>query len=182
MLKLLNSHPNSNNKLAKYIGIFFGVLVLVGLLLPEKMIIPVKGASSRDWNHNTFWYEPWGSSGVHKGIDIFGEKLTPVVASTYGIVIFSGTLNKGGNAIAVLGPKWRVHYFAHLNERSVNIGDLVSTGQIIGTLGDSGNALGKAPHVHYSILSLLPMPWLFTTETQGWKKMFFVNPHLKLLA
>ena len=156
------------------------VVILLGLFLPEDMVIPVEGASSNDWNHETFWYEPWGSSVVHKGIDIFGKKFTPVLASTHGVVIFSGRLTKGGNAIAVLGPRWRVHYFAHLNDRSVVVGDVVSMNQKIGTLGDTGNALGKQPHVHYSILSLLPMPWLMTTETQGWKKMFFLNPHEKL--
>ncbi len=85
------------------------ILLIVGLLIPEKLVIPVQGATSKDWNHNTFWYEPWGRSGVHKGIDIFGAKNTPVVAATSGIVIFSGELNRGGKVVAVLGAKWRVH-------------------------------------------------------------------------
>ena len=51
----------------------------------------------------------------------------------------------------------------------------------VGTLGDTGNAKGKQPHVHYSILSLIPLPWKATSEPQGWKKMFFLNPHEKLL-
>ena len=141
----------------------------------------MQGASVSDWNHNTFWYEPWGTSGVHKGIDIFGKKNTPVLASTSGIVIFSGELGKGGNAIAVLGPKWRIHYFAHLNENLVVAGDFVDSSQKIGTLGATGNATGKPPHVHYSILSIIPIPWLFTSERQGWKKMFFLSPHNKLI-
>lgn len=141
------------------------------------MVIPVKNASHHDWNHDTFWFEPWGTSGVHKGIDIFGHKGTPVIASTSGLIVFAGTLDKGGNAIAILGPKWRIHYFSHLEGIVVESGSFVSTGATIGTLGDSGNAKGKPPHVHYSILSILPMPWLVTTETQGWKKMFYLNPH-----
>ena len=158
-----------------------GFLLLIGLLIPEEIIIPVQGATKSDWNHETFWYEPWGSSGVHKGIDIFGSKHTPVVAATSGLVIFSGVLSKGGNAIAVLGPKWRIHYFAHLNVSSVAFGDFVKVNEQIGTLGATGNAAGKQPHVHYSILSLIPLPWLATTESQGWKKMFFLSPHKKLL-
>ncbi|MCK8106331.1 MULTISPECIES: M23 family metallopeptidase [unclassified Pseudoalteromonas] len=158
------------------------ILLIVGLLIPEKLVIPVQGATSKDWNHNTFWYEPWGRSGVHKGIDIFGAKNTPVVAATSGIVIFSGELNRGGKVVAVLGAKWRVHYFAHLNDYHVSAGDVVSINSQIGLLGDTGNAAGKQPHVHYSILSLMPMPWLFTTQSQGWKKMFFLNPHKKLTA
>ena len=160
--------------------LFIAIVVVVGLLLPESLRIPVVGANSKDWNHKTFWFEPWGSSGVHKGIDIFGKKGTDVVSSTYGIVIYSGYLEKGGNVVAVLGPKWRIHYFAHLDSISVGIGQPVNSQTHIGTLGDTGNAAGKQAHVHYSILSLLPIPWLATFETQGWKKMFFLDPHEKL--
>ncbi len=169
------------SRIFKYCAIGLGLLLLIGFFVPEKIIIPVQGATKNDWNHNTFWFEPWGTSGVHKGIDIFGAKDTPVVAATSGVVIFSGILRKGGNAIAILGPKWRIHYFAHLNKNSVVFGDFVNINEQIGTLGDTGNAIGKQPHVHYSILSLIPIPWLATMETQGWKKMFFLSPHKKLV-
>lgn len=49
-------------------------VVAVGFLLPERIRIPVAGATARDWNPQSFWFEPWGASGVHKGIDIFGKK------------------------------------------------------------------------------------------------------------
>lgn len=167
-------------KTLKYVVVSLVVILVLGLFIPEKITIPVQAATSNDWNHDTFWYEPWGSSGVHKGIDIFGTKRTPVVASTTGIVVFSGTLTKGGNAVAILGPKWRVHYVAHLHSYSVSFGDFVKMNSKIGELGDTGNASGKQPHVHYSILSLVPMPWLATFENQGWKKMFYLNPDEKL--
>ena len=168
-------------KTFKYFVIALGFLLLVGFLVPEEIVIPVQGATKNDWNHNTFWYQPWGTSGVHKGIDIFGVKNTPVIAATSGIVIFSGILGKGGNAIAILGPKWRIHYYAHLNENSAALGDVVNINKHIGTLGDTGNAAGKQPHLHYSILSIIPIPWLATMESQGWKKMFFLSPHQKLI-
>jgi murein DD-endopeptidase MepM/ murein hydrolase activator NlpD len=168
-------------KKIKILFISLMALIIIGLFIPENMIIPVKNATSNDWNHKTFWFEPWGSSVVHKGIDIFGEKGTPVLSSTKGVVVYTGTLIKGGNVVAVLGPKWRIHYYAHLDSISITIGTMLSSGKVIGTLGDTGNALGKQPHIHYSILSLIPIPWSFTTETQGWKKMFFLNPHEKLV-
>jgi len=161
--------------------ISLALLLIAGLLLPENITIPVQGATSADWNHNTFWYAPWGTSGVHKGIDIFGTKDTPVLTATRGVVIYTGKFGKGGNVVAVLGPKWRVHYYAHLNAASVSFGEFVGSNNKLGTLGDTGNAAGKQPHVHYSILSLIPIPWLATTESQGWKKMFFLNPHKKLI-
>ena len=63
------------------IGIVAAVL-LGGYLIPENPVIPVQGASARDWNHLSFWYSPWGKSGMHKGFDIFSPLGTPVVAST----------------------------------------------------------------------------------------------------
>lgn len=93
-------------KVMKYVGLTLVILFAIGLLTPEKIVIPVKGATANDWHHNTFWYAPWGKSGVHKGIDIFGKKHTPVVSSVSGIVVYAGELNRGGNVVALLGPKW----------------------------------------------------------------------------
>lgn len=155
-------------------------IVILGQYIPEKLINPVKGVTSRDWNHETFWYSPWGASGVHKGIDIFGKRHQQVVSPVSGVVIFSGELNRGGHAIAVLGPKWRIHYIAHLQTRDTSVGSWVMQGDSIATLGDSGNALGKQPHVHYSIMTLIPYLWRIDLKEQGFKKAFYLNPHQKL--
>lgn len=160
--------------------IFLSVLML-GLLLPDSPIIPVDKATPNDWNHDSFWHEPWGSSGTHKGIDIFGAKGAIVRSSVPGVVLASTKIGKGGNIVLVLGPKWRIHYYAHLQKRNVSFGNWVTRSSEIGTLGDSGNAKGKQPHVHYSIVSLLPLPWLFSDTTQGWKRMFYLNPHERLI-
>lgn len=152
------------------------LLFVSGYIIPETKQIPVAGADTSAWNKATFWYEPWGSSGTHKGIDIFSKKGVNTLASTAGLVVYTGHLKKGGNVVAILGPKWRIHYYAHLDSTSVAAFSVVRSGQKIGTVGDSGNAKGKQPHIHYSIVSLLPYPWLVTTESQGWKKMFYLDP------
>ena len=152
-------------------------ILLVPLLLPERAVVPVAGATRRNWNPQSFWYEPWGASGVHKGIDIFAPKGRPVIASVPGIVIFQGELGSGGNVVAILGPKWRIHCFAHLESSTVGRLAFVSKGQVLGSVGTSGNAAGKPPHLHYAVLSVLPMPWQYSRSTQGWKRMFFVDPN-----
>ncbi len=150
--------------------------IVTGLILPERKHIPVLGADQNDWNANTFWYEPWGSSGVHKGIDIFAESGTAVIASSDLLVIYRGNIAKGGNVIVGLGAKWRLHYFAHLQEIDPDAGIFIGAAETLGTVGDSGNAQGKAPHLHFSIVSLIPLPWLIDTSTQGYKKAFYLNP------
>jgi murein DD-endopeptidase MepM/ murein hydrolase activator NlpD len=151
-------------------------VLAIGYVLPEKVQIPVTGASKADWNPKSFWFEPWGTSGVHKGIDIFGKHGTPITSTTAGLVVYTGKLPKGGDVILILGPKWRLHYFAHLDSIKTSAFTLVNSGEEIGALGDSGNAKGKPAHLHYSIVNLIPAPWAIDTSTQGYKKAFFIDP------
>lgn len=158
---------------------FFAVpacVLLVLFLFPEPRTMPVAGATAAAWHPDSFWYEPWGSSGVHKGIDIFAQKGTAVVGTTHLVVLFKGNLKKGGKVIVALGPKLRFHYYAHLHTLSDEAGLLILKGEPMGTVGDSGNAAGKPPHLHYSILSLLPRVWRIDASTQGYKKAFFIDP------
>lgn len=151
-------------------------LLLLGLLLPAGIAVPVAGANASSWHPKTFWYSPWGSSGTHKGVDIFAPKGTAVVAAAPGLVLWQGNLSKGGQVVLVLGAKWRLHYYAHLDQASTGGGRWLAKGEKLGTVGDSGNAKGKPPHLHYSLVSLLPYPWLLDGSEQGWKKMFYLDP------
>lgn len=155
--------------------------LVAGMLIPSKLIIPVKNATRHDWNHQTFWNDRWGRSGVHKGIDIFAEVNQPIISASSGVVVFKGKRKLGGNTIAILGPKWRVHYYAHLKEIKTGFLSYVSPRDIIGTVGRTGNAKNKPPHLHYSILSLIPYPWRVDDSMQGWKKAFFLDPTRQLL-
>ena len=76
-------------------------LLIIGLLLPEGRHIPVQGADSHDWHPQTFWYHPWGKSGVHKGVDIFAPAGTPVVASSGGLVLYRGDVSRGGKVVLI---------------------------------------------------------------------------------
>lgn len=148
-----------------------------GYVLPEQRQMPVENATAKDWNPESFWYYPWGRSVVHKGIDIFAEEGTPVVASTGGVILFNGNISMGGNVVFMLGPKWRFHYFAHLQESNDRRIGFVDAGQQIGTVGSTGNAAGKPPHLHYSIKSMVPQFWKYQPQTiKAWDRMFFVNP------
>ena len=138
--------------------------------------MPVQNATKADFNKDSFWYYPWGRSVTHKGVDIFAESGTIINSSTNGLVIYTGKIGLGGNFVLILGPKWRLHYYAHLGGIETSTLSLVSKKSKIGSVGSSGNAAGKAPHLHYSMTSIFPLVWRIDSDRQGWKKMFYLNP------
>ena len=152
------------------------LFLILPLLIPQNFTMPVEGASQSDYNKDSFWYYPWGKSVTHKGVDIFAKTGTGVHSSTAGIVLYAGNIKMGGNVVLILGPKWRIHYYAHLHELNTSSFDWSSNGERIGTVGTSGNAAGKAPHLHYSIVTIVPYLWRIDDAPQGWKKMFYLNP------
>ena len=156
------------------------VIFFMGFLIPEKFNMPVQNAHTADYNAESFWYYPWGKSGTHKGVDIFAKEGTSVLAATGGIVLYSGTMGRGGNVLIILGPKWRMHYYAHLQTQIASTGEFVSAGEEIATVGTTGNAAGKSPHLHYSISTIIPYIWRADSSPQGWKKMFYLDPTEKL--
>jgi murein DD-endopeptidase MepM/ murein hydrolase activator NlpD len=158
------------------VGFSLLLVLLAGLLIPQILVNPVKGADQRSYHAKSFWYYPWGKSGTHKGVDIFAKEGTTVMSSTGGIVLFTGEIERGGKIVLILGPKWRLHYYAHLQDIHTHIFSWTSRNEKIGTVGTTGNAKGKPPHLHYSIMTMIPYPWRMDTEKQGWKKMFYLNP------
>jgi len=139
--------------------------------------MPVKNATPNDWNTQSFWYFPWGRSGVHKGIDIFAPNGTPVRATTGGIILYSGQYGLGGNVVYMLGANWRFHYYAHLNSTMVQPLTLVRAGELIGTVGTSGNARGKPAHLHYTIKSAYPRFWTYdSSHYSPWNRMYYLDP------
>ena len=137
---------------------------------------PVSGASRRDWHEESFWFAPWGISGVHKGIDIFARRGTTVMAAQPGLVLYRGTIEQGGKVVLVLTPRGWLHYYAHLDSIMTKPGAWVVPGEPIGEVGDTGNAAGKPTHLHYAVLTLVPRPWDIRWAPQGWKRMFYRDP------
>lgn len=100
--------------------------------------------------------DTWGAARsqgrTHEGIDIFAPRGTPIQATTQGIVSKVGDNTLGGKVVVIVGPGGAGHYYAHLEDYAdISPNDWVNTGDIIGYVGDSGNAKGTLPHVHYGI-------------------------------
>lgn len=104
----------------------------------------------------TFWSRPIDAYSVtrgytswHTGIDLAANPGTPVKAANGGVVIFAGWNSWGyGNTIVLShGPFTTV--YGHLSSINVSCGQQVSSGQVIGGVGSSGNSSG--PHLHFEI-------------------------------
>ena len=152
------------------------VVLGIGMLIPQNLKMPVVGADSNSYNHETFWYEGWGTSIVHKGIDVFARRGTRVNSATIGIVLLTAEYGKGGKFVVVLGPKWRLHYYAHLDEIKTKRFALVNQNTEIGTVGNTGNAATTPAHLHYGIGTLIPYPWRMDDAPLGHQKAFYLNP------
>jgi peptidoglycan LD-endopeptidase LytH len=168
----------TNKRLSRRrVALILLLLVFISvILLPGEIQMPVSGAGSNSYNDQSFWFYPWGTSVTHKGVDIFAREGTPVVPAAPGIVVYTGVLGKGGNVLLILSSKWRFHYYAHLQEVRTKTFSYVISGDTIATVGATGNAKGKPPHLHYSIITPIPYFWLADDSRQGWKKMFYLDP------
>ena len=92
------------------------------------------------------------SRGGHKGIDIFAPKGEPVVAVVTGVVTYVSKEDRGAGGLSITIEKNGIsYYYAHLSDIYVDQDQSVKVGQLIGSCGDTGNASGTHPHVHFSI-------------------------------
>jgi peptidoglycan LD-endopeptidase LytH len=117
---------------------------------PAVVEIPVMGVAKKEIPDS--WGSPRSGGRSHQGVDIFAKRGTPVLSATEGIVVRVGTNKLGGQVINVLGPGRQVHYYAHLDRYgSFAEGDVVYAGNILGYVGNTGNARDTPPHLHYGV-------------------------------
>jgi len=85
----------------------------------------------------------------HNGVDLAAPEGAPVYAPTGGIVTKSELTEGYGNIVVLRGAGDRQYRFGQLQERKVEEGDIVSPGDILGLVGQTGRATG--PHLHFEV-------------------------------
>ena len=115
----------------------------------DGFVFPIAG----DCEFIDSWGYPRSGGRWHQGADIFATRGTPVVASENGTLdgVGSGTL--GGIKLWVNGESGNEYYYAHLAAFAPDVrnGKKVRAGEVIGYVGDTGNAKGTSPHLHFEI-------------------------------
>ena len=114
--------------------------------------MPVVGVKPHDLDDS--WGAPRdGGSRMHKGIDIFARRGTQIVAVSDGIISYIGDQPKGGHCLWLTTENGASFFYAHLDRWAPGIyeGMEVHSGDLLGFVGNTGNALATPPHLHFAV-------------------------------
>lgn len=113
--------------------------------------VPVYGIALE--NINDTWGAARAEGRTHEGVDIFAARGTPVFSATEGYVVRTNIGTRGGRNVMVVGPGGLFYYYAHLDRIADGIERAMPVTQdtVLGFVGNSGNATGTPPHLHFSI-------------------------------
>jgi peptidoglycan LD-endopeptidase LytH len=123
----------------------------ISLSLTPVLINPVAGANNKSIG-SFYGASRDGGKRSHEGVDIFAKKGTPVIAPSDGYVSRVGTSKLGGKVVWMQDFKrGHSYYFAHLDSQAVRVGAKVKQGDLLGTVGNTGNARFTPSHLHFGI-------------------------------
>jgi murein DD-endopeptidase MepM/ murein hydrolase activator NlpD len=123
---------------------------LASMPAPQFVTMPVSGVRPKALRDT--WHGARSRGRQHEGIDIFARRGTEVYSATEGLVLRVGNNQLGGRVVWVLGPGGQRHYYAHLDRfAEVSTGMQVQPGTLLGYVGNTGNAAGTPPHLHYGV-------------------------------
>ena len=88
-------------------------------------------------------------SSAHTGLDISAPKGTPIKAAASGTVTFSGWKGSYGYMIVISHGNGIQTYYAHCSQLYASVGETVSQGETIASVGSTGNSTG--PHLHLEV-------------------------------
>jgi murein DD-endopeptidase MepM/ murein hydrolase activator NlpD len=115
----------------------------------EGYVFPVFG----EVGYTNDWLAPRAGTGRHYGNDMFADTGTPVVAVADGTLSKVGVNTLGGNRLWLTDDRGNWFYYAHLSAYAPAAveGARVTRGQVIGFVGNTGQAITTPPHLHFEI-------------------------------
>lgn len=133
------------------------------------MLMPVEGLRVAEVENN---FGAARGGRWHEGVDLFAARGTPVRPAAAGVVWHAGETGLGGLSVAIDGDDGLRYFYTHLDSIAPGIrdGQRVSLQQVIGYVGNSGNAAGGPPHLHFAVYAP-------TSDGAAWMA-FDPTPHL----
>ncbi|HLV00514.1 MAG TPA: M23 family metallopeptidase, partial [Acidobacteriota bacterium] len=117
------------------------------LLAATPSILPVRGYPSDRFGSRSDPFD--GETDFHPGIDISAPRGAKVVATADGIVAFAGRRSGYGKMVALEHKFGMSTRYGHLDRYTVESGQKVKKGDIVGYVGTTGRTTG--PHLHYEV-------------------------------
>lgn len=116
------------------------------------MVMPVRGIEPKDLTDN-FAAPRDNGARKHEGLDIMAPMGREILACKAGLIQSRKWNDLGGNSIWLKGDDGWMYYYAHLSRyrEEVTEGTHVLAGEVIGYVGNTGDAQGKSPHLHFEI-------------------------------
>jgi murein DD-endopeptidase MepM/ murein hydrolase activator NlpD len=105
-----------------------------------------------------------GTRRFHSGLDIGAPSGTPVVAAASGTVVSAGWNGGYGKAVVIQHNDTQQTLYGHLSEISVQPGQQIAQGTVLGLVGSTGNSTG--PHLHFEARSPGATGWVAVDPTQ----------------
>jgi hypothetical protein len=127
------------------------ILSLIGTEEVVNLKVPVLGIKISQLTDT--WGDARSNGRTHEGIDIMAPRNTPVISPTKAVVSEIGYGALGGNYVYTINPGGERFYYAHLDHYAAGLvkGKILEPGDVIGYVGNTGNASGGATHLHFGI-------------------------------
>jgi len=91
-----------------------------------------------------------GRPAWHKGVDFAGKEGAEVIAVGSGVITWADTRGGYGNLVEINHGEGVVTRYGHNKEILVNVGDIITKGQVISLMGSTGRSTGA--HVHFEVI------------------------------
>jgi peptidoglycan hydrolase-like protein with peptidoglycan-binding domain len=124
----------------------------LGATVVLEIPIPVLGVAIDDLTKN-FGDARGDGSRVHQGLDILADEGMPIVSPTDAVVTRTGSGANSGLFVRTANPGGEQFVYMHLSAiaAGVEAGDVIKRGDIIGFVGNTGNASAGPAHLHFEI-------------------------------
>ena len=116
--------------------------------VPLRFIKPAKGPFSSSFGLRRFFNNQ--PRNPHSGLDIAAETGTPIVAPAAGIVTNAGDYFFNGKTVFLDHGQGLITMYCHMDNISVEEGDIVDVNDLLGTIGSTGRVTGA--HLHWSVI------------------------------